>query len=197
MKIIYIYSSFTVAGGADRVVIEKANYLAEHGYDVTIVTDSQQKRKPFFPISEKVELHDLAIDFEQEYKYNFIIRFFIYSNLMKKYKKRLSDYLQKENADIVITTLGRNMDFLTELNDGSIKIGESHIAKPYIRNLHLLEGKGSVHRIIARFWMNKITKNCSNKECQKNIDKEKEKLSKEFCGSVLPENNANEKNDIK
>ena len=161
MKIIYIYSSFTVAGGADRVVIEKANYLAEHGYDVTIVTDSQQKRKPFFPLSKKVKLHDLAIDFEQEYKYKPIIRIFIYFNLMKKYKKILNDYLNKEKADIVITTLGRNMDFLTELNDGSIKIGESHIAKPYIRNLHLLEGKGFVYRIIARFWMNKITKNCS------------------------------------
>ena len=31
-----------------------------------------------------------------------------------------------------------------------------------------------------------------NKECQNNIDREKEKLSKEFCGSVLPGNNENE-----
>ena len=55
------------------MVIEKANYLAEHGYDVTIVTDSQQKRASFFPISQNVKLHDLALDFEQEYKYKPLI----------------------------------------------------------------------------------------------------------------------------
>ena len=160
MKIVYIYSSFTIAGGADRVVIEKANYLAEHGYDVTIVTDSQQDRPPFFPISPKVKFHDLAIDFEQEYKYNPLIRIFIYLNLMKKYERVLKKYLFKERPDIVITTLGRNMDFLVDIKDGSIKIGESHIAKPYIRNFHLLESKGPIHRLIAKIWTLKITKNC-------------------------------------
>ena len=160
MKIIYIYTSFTIAGGADRVVIEKANYLAEHGYDITIVTDSQQKRQPFFPLSPKVKLHDLEIDFEQEYKYNPLIRIFIYFNLMKRYERILRKYLYKERPDIVITTLGRNMDFLADIEDGSIKIGESHIAKPYIRNFHLLENKGPFHRLIAKIWMHKITQNC-------------------------------------
>jgi glycosyltransferase involved in cell wall biosynthesis len=160
MKIVYIYTSFTIAGGADRVVIEKANYLAEHNYEVTIVTDSQQERSTFFPISPKVKLHDLAIDFEQEYKFNPLIRIFIYFNLMKKYERVLKKYLNKEKPDIVITTLGRNMDFLADIKDGSIKIGESHIAKPYIRNFHLLERKGPIHRLIAKIWMKKITKNC-------------------------------------
>lgn len=160
MKIVYIYSSFTIAGGADRVVIEKANYLAEYGYDVTIVTDSQHKRATFYPLSSKVQLKDLSIDFEKEYKYNPIIRIFLYFNLMKKYKKELSDFLYSEKPDIVITTLGRNMDFLTDIKDGSIKIGESHIAKPFIRNFHLLESKGPIHSLIAKIWMRKVTKNC-------------------------------------
>ena len=99
MKIVYIYSSFTIAGGADRVVIEKANYLAEYGYDVTIVTDSQHKRATFYPLSSKVQLKDLSIDFEKEYKYNPIIRIFLYFNLMKKYKKELSDFLYSEKPD--------------------------------------------------------------------------------------------------
>lgn len=160
MKIVYIYTSFTIAGGADRVVIEKANYLAEHNYDVTIVTDSQQERAPFFPISPKVKLHDLAIDFEKEYKYNPLIRIFIYLNLMKKYERVLKKYLYQEKPDIVITTLGRNMDFLADIKDGSIKIGESHIAKPYIRNFHLLESKGPIYRLIGKIWMRKISNNC-------------------------------------
>lgn len=160
MRIVYLYSSFTIAGGADRVVIEKANYMAEHGHDVTIITDSQHNRLAFYPLSSKVKLMDLAIDFEQEYKYNPLIRIFIYLKLIKKYKSELTKYLYKEKPDIVITTLGRNMDFLTSIKDGSIKIGESHIAKPYIRNFHLLENKGPLHRFVAKIWMRKITENC-------------------------------------
>lgn len=160
MRIVYLYSSFTIAGGADRVVIEKANYLAEHGNDVTIITDSQHNRQAFYPLSSKVKLMDLAIDFEQEYKYNTLIRIFIYLQLTKKYKRELTKYLYKEKPDIVITTLGRNMDFLTSIKDGSIKIGESHIAKPYIRNFHLLENKGPLHRFVAKIWMRKTTDNC-------------------------------------
>ena len=160
MRIVYLYSSFTIAGGADRVVIEKANYMAEHGNDVTIITDSQHNRQAFYPLSSKVKLMDLAIDFEQEYKYNTLIRIFIYLKLIKKYKRELTKYLYKEKPDIVITTLGRNMDFLTSIKDGSIKIGESHIAKPYIRNFHLLENKGPLHRFVAKIWMRKTTDNC-------------------------------------
>ena len=175
MKIVYLYTSFTIAGGADRVVIEKANYLAEHGYDVTIVTDSQQKRASFFPISQNVKLHDLALDFEQEYKYNPLIRIFIYLNLIKRYEKVLSKYLYKEKPDIVITTLGRNMDFLADIKDGSIKIGESHIAKPFIRNFHLLESKGPIYRMVAKIWMRKITKNCKKLDALVLLTKNDEK----------------------
>lgn len=160
MKIVYIYTSFTIAGGADRVVIEKANYLAEHGYEVMIVTDSQKNRSPFFPISPNVKLCDLAIDFEMEYKYIPPIRIFIYLKLMKRYKKCLHNLLLKERPDFVISTLGREIDFLTDINDGSIKIGESHIAKPYIRNLHLLDRTGLFHRFVARRWMKKVSDNC-------------------------------------
>ena len=160
MKIVYIYTSLTIESGADRVIIEKANYMAEHGYDITIVTDSQQKRQPSFPLSPKVKLQDLEIDFEQVYKNNPFIRIFTYFNLIRKYEGILREYLFKERPDIVITTLGRDMLFLTDIKDGSIKIGESYIAKPYVRNLNILENKGPFHRLIAKIWMRKIIQNC-------------------------------------
>ena len=56
MKIFYIYTALLTVGGADRVITNKANWLAEHGYDVTIVTDSQMGRPPVFPLSPKVRL---------------------------------------------------------------------------------------------------------------------------------------------
>ena len=151
MKIFYIYTALLTKGGADRVITEKANWLAEHGYEVGIITDTQMGRPPIFPLSPKVKLHDLAVDFNQEYGHSLPIRILWYFKLMGKYKKELKDYLYKEKPDIVISTLGRDLDFLTTIHDGSIKIGESHIARLYSRNFHLLEQKGGVFKLLAKY----------------------------------------------
>ena len=151
MKIFYIYTALLTKGGADRVLTEKANWLAEHGYDVSIITDTQMGRPPIFPLSEKVKLHDLAIDFSQEYNHCLPLRIWWYLKLMKQYKRKLKQYLYQQKPDIVITTLGRDLDFLTSIHDGSIKIGESHIARHFSRNFHLMEQKGGIHWLLAKY----------------------------------------------
>ena len=156
MKILYAVERVNLRGGYDRIIIEKANYLAEHGCEVIICVSSHALSKPFYPISEKVKLVDFDIDFDQQYKYSLFIRAYIYKKLMRRYRKMLSNLLDNEHADIVITTLGREIDFITEINDGSAKVGESHIAKDYVRNLHLMEQRGFIYRIIAKYWRKKI-----------------------------------------
>ena len=151
MKIFYIYTALVTKGGADRVLIEKANWLAEHGYEVTFVTDTQMGRPPVFPLSEKITLHDFAIDFSQEYGHGFLLRIWWYLKLMREYKRMLKNYLMKERPDIVITTLGRDLDFLTSIKDGSVKIGESHIARKFSRNFHLMEQQGGLHKFLAKY----------------------------------------------
>ena len=151
MKIFYIYTSLRTVGGADRVITNKANWLAEHGYDVTIVTDTQMDHSPVYPLSPNVRLYDLAVDFNQEYGHSIPIRIWWYFKLMRKYKTLLIKFLMKEQPDIVITTLARDLDFLTSIHDGSVKIGESHIARHYSRNFHLLEQKGGVSKLLAMY----------------------------------------------
>lgn len=151
MKIFYIYTSLRTVGGADRVITNKANWLAEHGYDVTIVTDTQMDHSPVYLLSPNVRLYDLAVDFNQEYGHSIPIRIWWYFKLMRKYKTLLKKFLMKEQPDIVITTLARDLDFLTSIHDGSVKIGESHIARHYSRNFHLLEQKGGVSKLLAMY----------------------------------------------
>ena len=139
MKIFYIYTALVTVGGADRVITNKANWLAEHGYDVTIVTDSQMGKPPVFPLSSKVRLHDFGINFGLEYGHILPVRIYWFFKLMQKYKNMMTSFLLSERPDIVITTLGRDLDFLTSIHDGSVKIGESHIARDYSRNFHLLK----------------------------------------------------------
>ena len=60
-SIIYIYSQLTISGGTDRILTDKANYLVNHGYNVTIITESQLGRPLVYPLSSKVKLIALFI----------------------------------------------------------------------------------------------------------------------------------------
>lgn len=152
MKIFYVYTALVTKGGADRVITEKANWLSEHGHEVSIVTDTQLGRKPIFPLSDKVRMVNLDVDFAKEYGHNFFIRTIIYYKLMYCYRQKMKRLLSKERPDIVITTLGRDISFITNIKDGSKKIGEAHTTKQYIRNFHLLEQKGLLFRYMTKYF---------------------------------------------
>ena len=159
MKILYAVGAVNLPGGYDRIIIEKANYLAEHDHDVIITVASHALAKPYYPISEKVRLIDFNIDFHQQYRHGLFYRAYLYFSLMRQYRQATENLLYVERPDVVISTLGRELDFITEIKDGSIKIGESHIAKDYVRNLHLMEQRGFLYRMIANYWRNKLERN--------------------------------------
>ncbi len=159
MRIAYIYTALTSMGGVDRILSTKANYFAEQcGYEVYIITDSQAGRPPVFPLSPKVKHIDLETDFDIQYHHGLMMRAFYYFSLMRRYKKRLTKVLNEIRPDFVLTTLGRDMDFLPKIKDGSIKIGESHIAKHFTRNFHLMEQRGFPYKQIAHYWRRKQEK---------------------------------------
>lgn len=159
MKILYAVGAVNLPGGYDRIIIEKANYLAEHDHDVIITVASHALAKPYYPISEKVRLIDFNIDFHQQYRHGLFYRAYLYFSLMRQYRQAIENLLYVERPDVVISTLGRELDFITEIKDGSIKIGESHIAKDYVRNLHLMEQRGFLYRMIANYWRKKLERN--------------------------------------
>lgn len=143
-------------GGVDRVLINKANYLADTlGYDIYIITDSQCGKPTVFPLSPNVHHIDLEINFNEQYKYGIIKRFVFYKKQMKEYRKKLEQQIKTIRPNFVISTCGRDLDFLTEIKDGSKKIGESHIARQYCRNFHLMEAKGGIYKLVANYWRKK------------------------------------------
>ena len=152
MKIYYIYTALVTKGGADRVIAEKANWLVEHGHEVSIVTDTQLGREPAFPLSSKVKLIDLAIDFSKEYGHCFPVRIWMYYKLMYQYRKKMKALLMHDHPDIVVSTLGRDISFITKIKDGSKKIGEAHTTKNYIRNFHLLESRSLFFKYLTKYF---------------------------------------------
>lgn len=159
MKIFYIYTALLTKGGADRVLTEKANWLAEHGYDVAIITDTQMGRPPVFPLSLKVRLVNLDIDFDKEYGHSLPVRTWLYYRLMAQYRQALRNLLRSEKPDVVVTTMGRDLDFLTDIYHDGVIVGEAHTTKHFLRNFHLMEQRGFPYSIIARHWRKKMERN--------------------------------------
>lgn len=164
MRILYIYPELTIKGGADKVIIDKANYLATHGHEVIVVTESQMGRATVFPLSPEVTHVDMGLNFNKQYMQSTIKRAYTYYTLMRAYKRRLRQLLLKEEPDIIITTLGRSIDFLADVNVGSIKIAEAHTTKNHLRSLHLLEEKGGWHKYVARYLRKKMCRSVSKLE---------------------------------
>lgn len=116
MRIAYLIHSLFNAGGTEKVLTLKANYLADVcGEDVSILTAKQSDKPVFFPLSPRIRTVDLGIDIEGR------------RNLLA-YKKVLSEWLTGNPQDIVISLSGNEILILPFLNDGSRKIAELHFA---------------------------------------------------------------------
>lgn len=159
MKIVFLYHGLTFIGGVDRVLVDKLNYFADVlNYEVYLITTQQFGQKPFFSLSNKVHHLDLGIDFNLQYRHNFLKRAVIYSKLLREYKKTVKYHLYNIKADIVITTVARELDFLMDMKDGSKKIAEAHDPKKYVRALHRFDEGGLIKRLIGHYLRRKLEK---------------------------------------
>lgn len=59
-KILYITNGITGSGGLERVVSLKASYFADnYNYDVHIVTLNEENKAKFYPLSDKISIHNI------------------------------------------------------------------------------------------------------------------------------------------
>ncbi|RTY92297.1 glycosyltransferase family 4 protein [Flavobacterium sp. GT3R68] len=62
MKLLYITNGIMGAGGLERVLSIKTNYLVDHyNYEVHIVSLSENMEKPFYDFNSKVKFHSIAV----------------------------------------------------------------------------------------------------------------------------------------
>ena len=157
-KIVYCTPSLYMAGGVERVLTLKANYFADnYGYDVTIITTDGEDKKCFFPLSEKVKVINLGIHFEDMWHRSFLKRLFMYLPKERQFKKLLTIELNRIKPDITISVLRREINFLTEIHDGSKKIGEIHINRAHYRNF-TPNRTNPFKALFAKYWMHGLVK---------------------------------------
>ena len=157
MKIAYTISGLYNSGGMENILTQKANYLAENlGYDVTIITTDQNDRSSFFPLSPKVKLADLGINYFQK-KSNKLWHL-KKKQLKRKHKKALDNHLKENNYDIVISLMDFDFTFLYKINDSSKKCLEYHFAKYSKANATRNRFKKYIQKFRAKTWDKIVSK---------------------------------------
>lgn len=131
----------------------KANYFAERfGYDITIILTDGAGKQPYYPLSDKVKVINLDIGFEELWTCSFIKKVFVYLRKQRLFKRKLRTELMRLCPDITVSMLRREINFITDIKDGSRKIGELHVNKANYRNFNESDSN-MFKRLFARFWM--------------------------------------------
>ena len=152
-KIVYCTPALYMAGGVERVLSLKASYFVENfGYDITIILTEGKDRPLFYPLSDKVKIINLNINFEELWTCSFVNKIWLYLRKQRIYRRLLTSELMRIRPDMTISLLRREINFLTKINDGSLKIGELHVNRTNYRNFEAND-TNFVKKAFSVFWM--------------------------------------------
>lgn len=152
-KIIYHVGDLSRPGGMERIVVMKANWLAEHGYDVTLLSTSFPK-KPYFEVSDKIKCSFLSLEEAPIYdvKRNALGALkSVWWSLKSRmaHKRKLRQYIKEHPCDFFITLINRS--FIPSMKDGSKKFFEIHFSSEAKRDFeHRTHG---VYKLLFRWGM--------------------------------------------
>ncbi|WP_302577048.1 glycosyltransferase family 4 protein [Phocaeicola barnesiae] len=129
MKIIYCIACTCHSGGMERVLANKANYLARHGYEIVVVTTDQRGKQPFFPLEPSIRSIDLGINYDENNGKSFLNKLLHYPVKQALHRKRLKAVLMKERPDVTVSMFNNDAGFIPGIKDGSAKLLEIHFSK--------------------------------------------------------------------
>jgi len=132
MKIVYIIDSLASKGGAERIISEKMNYLANLcDYDVSVITFYQfpEVAPNCYYLSDKVRQINLSIPSYLQYNFKYPKRLWVRWSCYNQLRKRLSETVNSITPHIIIG-LGYSMaDIVCKIKCKAAKIIESHEAR--------------------------------------------------------------------
>lgn len=147
MKIVYCILGTFNSGGMERVLANKANYLAKLGYEVTIITSDQNNRKPYFDLDPRINQIDLGINYTENNNSGLLKKLLAYPKKQALHKKKLEEHLKSIKPNITISLFDHEVDLLPKIDDGSKKIVEIHFS----RFKRMQYGRTGIWRLIDQF----------------------------------------------
>lgn len=157
IKIAYCIPSLYYPSGMERVLTLKANYFAEKfGYDIHIIITDGKEKKPYYELHPSITVHQLDINYDEMYGLPLYKRVIGYQRKQWLFKKRLKKCLFNIHPDITVSLLRRDINFINNINDGSIKLGEIHFNKSNYREFNDNRLPIFVQNAIRKYWMRQL-----------------------------------------
>ncbi len=176
IKIAYCIPSLYSVSGMERTLSIKANYFAEKlGYEIYVILTDGKNRENAFPISDKIKIINLDINYDDIWRYPLYKKVLAYSIKQIRFRKGLKRTLFEIKPDITVSMLRREINFITKIKDGSKKVGEMHFNKSNYRDF-ANSGSSLLKTVFAKFWMLQLIVNLKRLDkfvVLSNEDKEK------------------------
>ena len=134
MKILYCTGALYNAGGAERVLINKANYLAaKQGYEVTIIAAEQFKKPLCFPLHKNVVFIDASIT---NLFPSIIIPLYTKLRTVRSIIERYQALVDRIQPDIIIVNeLGYDDQVIPKLKTEAKTIREFHSSHEAVKRM--------------------------------------------------------------
>lgn len=151
MKIVYILKSFAMKAGVERVMSDKMNWLAEHGYEITMVTYEQGQHPLAFPLHPSIRHVDLDTRFFSVERFGYPRRLLMIWKMRYLFRKRLQTFLDEICPDFLITTTYsiKLIDIILSVTTDACRIIESHVACYTIKKAFDFKHNSFLHMIAA------------------------------------------------
>lgn len=102
MRILIIHRSFALVGGAERVITDKANYLANEGHQLMLVSYEQGDHPLPYELHPSVQYRDLDCRFFTLSKYSALKHLYLYLRLKKQFRNNLRLVVHEFKPEVVV-----------------------------------------------------------------------------------------------
>ena len=128
MRIVYFFRSLALWGGIERIIVDKAGWLAgQEDCQVTIVTCDQGNHEVPYALADGVALCDLDVGLHRQYRYRGWRRLWERWQLERLLAKRLQRKITELQADVVVCVATSYADtVLRAVGDRVPVVVESH-----------------------------------------------------------------------
>ncbi len=134
MRILIIHRSFALVGGAERVITDKANYLANEGHQLMLISYEQGDHPLPYELHPSVQFRDLDCRFFTLSKYSAPKHLYLFFRLKKQFKNNLRLVVNEFKPEVVV--MASDWQFLMGIVIDSVNsvpvIAEFHNTYDYV-----------------------------------------------------------------
>jgi glycosyltransferase involved in cell wall biosynthesis len=139
------------------ILSQKINYLAEHtDYELYMVLTEKAGSPWYYDIHPRVKWVNFDINFDELDVMPIYKKVWHYIQKQRKFKRMFSDYLMQVRPDITVSICLREINFITDIKDGSKKIAEIHFARPYYRKIEKAFLPQFMNEWISKKWVGSL-----------------------------------------